>query len=43
MLPVFGISRQDYKRFLNFLAAHDCAIDFRTFRPSRGTVSASDM
>ena len=22
----------DYKRLLNFLAAHDCAIDFREFR-----------
>ena len=23
---------QDYKRFLNFLAAHDCNVDFREFR-----------
>ena len=22
----------DYKRFLNFLAAHDCNVDFREFR-----------
>ena len=22
----------DYKRFMNFLAAHDCVIDFREFR-----------
>jgi hypothetical protein len=25
----------DYKRFLNFLAAHDCALDFREFRTQR--------
>jgi transcriptional regulator with PAS, ATPase and Fis domain len=35
MLPLFGISPKDYKRLLNFLAAHDCALDFRTFRPQR--------
>jgi transcriptional regulator with PAS, ATPase and Fis domain len=35
MLPLFGISPRDYKRFLNFLAAHDCALDFRRFRSSR--------
>jgi hypothetical protein len=22
----------DYKRFLNFLAAHDCNVDFRAYR-----------
>jgi len=33
MLPLFGICAKDYKRFLNFLAAHDCALDFRRFRP----------
>lgn len=35
MLPLFGIEATDYKRFLNFLAAHDCAPDFRRFRPPR--------
>jgi transcriptional regulator with PAS, ATPase and Fis domain len=35
MLPLFGVSVKDYKRFLNFLAAHDCVLDFRPFRPSR--------
>ena len=29
---LFGISSQDYKRFLNFLAAHECTVDFREFR-----------
>ena len=33
LLPLFNIDRLDYKRFLNFLAAHDCRIDFREFRP----------
>ena len=37
MLPLFGVSARDYKRFLNFLAAHDCALDFRAFRPARET------
>jgi transcriptional regulator with PAS, ATPase and Fis domain len=34
MLPLLGISAKDYKRFLNFLAAHDCMLDFRAFRRS---------
>jgi hypothetical protein len=25
----------DYKRFLNFLGTHDCAIDFREFRGAK--------
>ena len=40
LLPLFGIAPRDYKRFLNFLAAHDCALDFRGFRSTRDTVSA---
>jgi transcriptional regulator with PAS, ATPase and Fis domain len=32
MLKLFGMSPRDYKRFLNFLAAHDCRTDFREFR-----------
>ena len=32
LLRLFGIGTQDYKRFLNFLAAHDCTVDFREFR-----------
>ena len=32
MLKLFGMSARDYKRFLNFLAAHDCRADFREFR-----------
>jgi len=32
MLKLFGMSPTDYKRFLNFLASHDCRADFREFR-----------
>jgi transcriptional regulator with PAS, ATPase and Fis domain len=32
LLKLFGMSSGDYKRFLNFLAAHDCRTDFREFR-----------
>jgi transcriptional regulator with PAS, ATPase and Fis domain len=32
LLQLFGLDEGDYKRLLNFLAAHDCAIDFREFR-----------
>jgi hypothetical protein len=32
LLKLFGMSNQDYKRFLNFLSAHDCGADFRAFR-----------
>ena len=32
LLGLFRIGASDYKRFLNFLAAHHCRIDFREFR-----------
>jgi transcriptional regulator with PAS, ATPase and Fis domain len=32
LLRLFGLPNEDYKRFLNFLAAHDCRADFREFR-----------
>jgi DNA-binding NtrC family response regulator len=34
LLTLFGIESNDYKRFLKFLAAHDCVVDFRVFRES---------
>jgi transcriptional regulator with GAF, ATPase, and Fis domain len=37
LLALFGMRANDYKRFLNFLAAHDCAVDPRRFRPTRGS------
>jgi transcriptional regulator with PAS, ATPase and Fis domain len=38
LLKLFGMSNEDYKRFLNFLAAHECGADFRAFR--HGTAEA---
>jgi transcriptional regulator with GAF, ATPase, and Fis domain len=32
VLQLFGMPETEYKRFMNFLAAHDCAVDFRPFR-----------
>jgi transcriptional regulator with PAS, ATPase and Fis domain len=32
LLDLFHIPQADYKRFLNFLAAHDCSVDYREFR-----------
>ena len=32
LLPLFHLDAADYKKFLNFLATHDCRIDYRQFR-----------
>ena len=32
LLKLFGMTPDDYHRFHNFLAAHDCKVDFRAFR-----------
>ena len=32
LLRLFGIPEEDYKRFLNFLAAHECAVDVKAYR-----------
>jgi transcriptional regulator with PAS, ATPase and Fis domain len=32
LLRLFGIGAHDYKRFHNFLMAHDCKVDYRAFR-----------
>jgi transcriptional regulator with PAS, ATPase and Fis domain len=32
LVNLFGMPDSDYKRFMNFLAAHDCVVDFRPFR-----------
>jgi transcriptional regulator with PAS, ATPase and Fis domain len=32
LLTLFGMPQTDYKRFLNFLTAHDCSVDYRPFR-----------
>jgi DNA-binding NtrC family response regulator len=32
LLKLFGMAEGDYKRFMNFLAAHECTVDYRQFR-----------
>ncbi len=32
LLKLFGIPARDYKRFLNFLATHNCSVDVRSIR-----------
>jgi transcriptional regulator with PAS, ATPase and Fis domain len=41
MLQLFGLEDGDYKRLLNFLASHECAIDFREFRTIKHERGAS--
>jgi DNA-binding NtrC family response regulator len=36
LLTLFGLPQDDYKKFLNFLAAHDCSVDYRPFRSTAG-------
>jgi len=42
LLKLFGMSSRDYRRFMNFLAAHDCGVGFREFREFRGPVASSE-
>jgi len=39
LLELFGIPPEDYKRFMNFLATHDCRADFREFRSATAEMS----
>jgi hypothetical protein len=32
LLKLFGLEQEDYKRLMNFLAAHECVVDYREFR-----------
>ena len=47
VVKLFGMPEADYKRFMNFLAAHDCIVDFHPFRtavtvsPSRASSALS--
>ena len=34
VIELFGMEQDDYKRLLNFLAAHDCRVEAREFRPA---------
>ena len=31
-MNLFGMTSADYQRFHNFLAAHECKVDYREFR-----------
>jgi len=42
VLPLLGIAADDYKKFLNFLAAHDCAVDYKQFRSRRSNGASSN-
>lgn len=43
LLPLFGVPTSDYKRFLNFLAAHECAPDYREFRGAPESTSEVEL
>jgi DNA-binding NtrC family response regulator len=34
VVRLFGMKSGDYRRFMNFLSAHDCLVDYREFRTS---------
>jgi hypothetical protein len=42
LLSLFGIESTDYQRFVNFLAAHDCIVDFRLFGDRGGRSGTHD-
>jgi transcriptional regulator with PAS, ATPase and Fis domain len=39
LLKLFGMPESDYKRLMNFLAAHDCVVDFRPFRVEHAPIN----
>ena len=39
LLQLFGMDQADYKKLMNFLAAHDCGVDHREFKPGRAEAS----
>jgi transcriptional regulator with PAS, ATPase and Fis domain len=41
LLKLFGMPSRDYRRFMNFLAAHDCGVEFREFRPATPSSASS--
>ena len=40
LLALFGMPSRDYRRFMNFLAAHDCRVGFREFRETAASPQA---
>jgi hypothetical protein len=43
MLTLFGMSSRDYRRFMNFLAAHECGIAVREFRDGAAAADVSSQ
>jgi transcriptional regulator with PAS, ATPase and Fis domain len=41
MLTLFGMPNNDYRRFMNFLAAHDCGVGVREFREAASAPQAT--
>jgi DNA-binding NtrC family response regulator len=41
LLTLFGLPSRDYRRFMNFLAAHDCGVGFREFRRAASSGESS--
>jgi transcriptional regulator with PAS, ATPase and Fis domain len=42
LLKLFGMPIRDYRRFMNFLAAHDCSVGFREFRGTSSPAGSSE-
>jgi DNA-binding NtrC family response regulator len=43
MLALFGMPDTDYRRFMNFLAAHGCGVEYREYRdPARIAAATSE-
>ena len=40
MLTLFGMPISDYRRFMNFLAAHGCGVGVREFREAAGSAGS---
>jgi transcriptional regulator with PAS, ATPase and Fis domain len=40
LLRLYGMPREAYKRFLNFIVRHGCAVDFRPFRSTAAAAGA---
>jgi hypothetical protein len=40
LLQLFGLEQEEYKRLMNFLAAHECVVDYREFRQMANNASA---
>ena len=41
LLELFGMEQDDYKRLLNFLAAHDCRVEAKEFKPAARAADSS--